>query len=408
MPGRTLYYPFLLLMLIFGCSLQSYAQFFQLTEDSKHVTVPFKVVRNMVIIKLKINNNGPYNFILDTGVGFMVITEPSLVDSLNIIDRRTLKLAGLGEGDDFDAYYTEPLNIEIPGINSVGVSAAIFKKDHFGLSNYAGMPIHGLLGYEFFNRLVVKINFNDSTLTAYRPGSLKTPRKYEALPITIENSKPFLKTCVRFCDNSERECKLIVDIGAGHPLSLDENLANPWPTQKAIAANLGMGLTGPIKGEIGRVRQLSLGKYSLTNVLSSFPDSRGDNSFSAERDGNLGMDALKRFMLIFDYSKGMLYLKSRGNLKEPFERDMSGLEYYAGGDELKRVVISRVEPGSAGDDVGLITDDEITSVNFKPVVNMSLEELDRLFRSGDGRSLLLEIYHEKKFSKVILTLKRRI
>jgi hypothetical protein len=131
-----------------------------------------------------------------------------------------------------------------------------------------------------------------------------------------------------------------------------------------------MGLTGPIKGEIGRVRQLSLGKYSLTNVLSSFPDSRGDNSFSAERDGNLGMDALKRFMLIFDYSKGMLYLKSRGNLKEPFERDMSGLEYYAGGDELKRVVISRVEPGSAGDDVGLITDDEITSVNFKPVVNM--------------------------------------
>ncbi|WP_166727800.1 aspartyl protease family protein [Mucilaginibacter gilvus] len=395
-------------MLIFGCGGRSYAQFFQLTEERTHVKVPFKVVRNMVIIKLKINNNGPYNFILDTGVGFMVITEPSLVDSLNIPDRRTLKLAGLGEGDDFDAYYTEPLNIEIPGINSVGVSAAIFKKDHFGLSNYAGMPIHGLLGYEFFNRLVVKINFNDSTLTAYRPGSLKIPRKYEALPITLENNKPFLKTCVRFCDNSERECKLIVDIGAGHPLSLDENNANPWPTQKSIAANLGMGLTGPIKGEISRVRQLNLGKYSLTNVLSSFPEKRTDNSVSAERDGNLGMDVLKRFILIFDYSKGLLYVKSRGNLKEPFERDMSGMEYYAGGDELKRIVISRVEPGSAGDDVGLLKDDEITSVNFKPVANMSLEELDRLFRSGDGKGLLLEIYHEKKFTNVILTLKRRI
>ncbi|MEO7212582.1 aspartyl protease family protein [Mucilaginibacter sp.] len=396
------------MLIIFGCSGRGYAQFFQLTEGRNQVSVPFKVVRNMVIIRLKINNNGPYNFILDTGVGFMVITEPSLVDSLNILDRRTLKLAGLGEGDDFDAFYTSPLNIEIPGINSVGVSAAIFKKDHFGLSNYAGMPIHGLLGYEFFNRLVVKINFNDSTLTAYRPGKMKTPRKYEALPITIESNKPFLKTCVRFCDNSERKCKLIVDIGAGHPLSLDDNNANPWPTQKTIAANLGMGLTGPISGEISRVRQLDIGKYSFTNVLSSFPAKRGDDTFIAERDGNLGLDVLKRFILIFDYSNGLLYVKPRTNLKEAFERDMSGLEYYAGGDELKRIVISRVEPGSASDDLGLAKDDEILSVNFKPVANMSLEELDHIFRSGDGRGLLLEIYHDKQFTRVILTLKRRI
>jgi hypothetical protein len=408
MPGRTLYYPFLLLLLmLFGYSQKSCAQFFELQNGKNKVSVPFKVIRNMIIIKLKINTYGPYNFILDTGVGFMVITEPNLVDSLHITDRRTLKLGGLGDGEDFDAYYTSPLNIEIPGINSVGVSAAIFKTDHFGLSNYAGMPIHGLLGYEFFNRLVVKINFNDSTLTAYRPGKMKTPKKYEALPITVENNKPFLKTCVRFCDKSERECKLIVDIGAGHPLSLDDNNANPWPTKNAIAANLGMGLTGPIHGEISRVNQLSLGKYELTNVLSSFPEPTGKVAIE-ERDGNLGMDVLKRFIVIFDYHNGLLYLKPRSNLKEPFERDMSGMEYYADGDGLKRILISRVERGSASDDIGLARDDEIVSVNFKPVAGMDLEDLDKLFRSGDGKGLLLQIYHDKRLSNVILTLKRRI
>ena len=200
---------------------------------------------------------------------------------------------------------------------------------------------------------------------------------------------------------------MIVDIGAGHPLSLDDNGGAKWPTHNAIAANLGMGLTGPISGEISRVNQLNLGRYGLNNVLSSFPEKRG--SANAEpRDGNLGMDVLKRFTLIFDYSSGLLYLKPRTRLSEAFEHDMSGIEYYAGGEGLKHVVISRVEPGSAGDDIGLARDDEIVSVNFKSVADMSLEELDRLFRSGNGRSLLVEIYHEKKYSRVILTLKRRI
>jgi hypothetical protein len=408
MPRHTAYYLFLLLLILFGCSRQGYAQFFELTGGQNKVNVPFKVVRNMVIIKLKINNNGPYNFILDTGVGFMVITEPSLIDSLSIPDRRTIKLGGLGEGDDFDAYYTSTLNIEIPGINSVGVSAAIFKKDHFGLSNYAGVPIYGLLGYEFFSRLVVKINFSDSTLTAYRPGKMRVPKKYDALPLLIEGNKPFITTCVRFCDKTERDCKLIVDIGAGHPLSLDDDGSKRWPTDKSIAANLGMGLTGPISGDISRINQLNIGRYILTNVLSSFPARRYEPYTSAQRDGNLGIDVLKRFHLIFDYGKGLLYVKPRTSLKEAFERDMSGLEYYAGGDGLKHVVISRVEPGSASDDIGLARDDEIMSVNFKPVANMQLEELDQLFRSGDGRSLLLEIYHEKIYTRVILTLKRRI
>jgi C-terminal processing protease CtpA/Prc len=67
-----------------------------------------------------------------------------------------------------------------------------------------------------------------------------------------------------------------------------------------------------------------------------------------------------------------------------------------------------VEPGSPGYDVGLEKDDEIVFINFKPVAKMSLEEIDEIFRSKEDRSLLLEVYHDKKYDKVILTLKRRI
>jgi C-terminal processing protease CtpA/Prc len=120
------------------------------------------------------------------------------------------------------------------------------------------------------------------------------------------------------------------------------------------------------------------------------------------------MGILKRFTVIFDYPDSALYIKATSGADAPFEHDMSGLEYYSVGDEYNHVIISRVEPGSAADELGLEKDDEILSINFKPVKNMTLEDIDKLFKSQDGRTLLLEIYHDKQTDRVILTLKRRI
>jgi len=39
---------------------------------------------------------------------------------------------------------------------------------------------------------------------------------------------------------------------------------------------------------------------------------------------------------------------------------------------------------------------------------MTIEDIDELFKSGNNRSLLLEVYHDNKYDHVILTLKRRI
>ena len=127
-----------------------------------------------------------------------------------------------------------------------------------------------------------------------------------------------------------------------------------------------------------------------------------------KRDGNLGAGLLKKFVVVFDYYNKAIYLKPGSDYREPFEHDMSGLEYYAAGDGFSRVIISRVEPGSAGDAIGLEKDDEIVAINFKQTATMSLEQIDDIFKSQNDRSLLLEIYHDKKLDNVILTLKRRI
>ncbi|MCO5947800.1 PDZ domain-containing protein [Mucilaginibacter flavidus] len=402
---------FMMWLLYLNCFIftTAYSQSFDLNSNRNKVTIPFRLVRNMIIIKLRINNKGPYNFVMDTGVGLMIITDPLLIDSLDMSSRRILKLRGFGENESYEAYASSVLNIGIPGLTSYGVNAAILKKDQFGLSNYAGMPIHGLLGYEFFNNLAVKVNFGDSTLTVYRPSETKRFAKGERVPITIEDHKPYFETNIVMPSGEIKRSKLIVDLGAGHPLSLENVSDKTELTKKCIHANLGVGFSGPINGYISRVNEIAMGKYKIKDIISSFPQDDSLRKYiNIKRDGNLGIGLIKKFTIVFDYAGGAMYLKPGPSFKAPFEQDMSGLEYYADGDGFRRIIISRVEPGSAADKVGLEKDDEIVSINFKLIANMSLEEVDNLFKSQDDRSLLLEVYHDKKYDNVIITLKRRI
>ncbi|MBS1529925.1 MAG: aspartyl protease family protein, partial [Bacteroidetes bacterium] len=98
----------LLLCLVSFFAPRARAQYFDIEGKRKSVTMRFRLIRNLVIIRLKINNKGPFNFILDTGVGFMLITDPAMVDSIALTSKRTIKISGLGEGDAYEAYVTPP------------------------------------------------------------------------------------------------------------------------------------------------------------------------------------------------------------------------------------------------------------------------------------------------------------
>lgn len=385
------------------------AQQFSINENRKQVKLRFHLVRDMVVIPLFVNQKGPFNFVLDTGVGLMIITDPTLIDSVNIDNRRTLKMYGLGNDVVFEAYATTTLNISIAQkLKSQDVSAAILKKDHFGLSNYAGMPIHGLLGYEFFSNLAVKINFMDSTLTVARSGQIKPLKRGAVLPISVEERKPYFTTTMILPGSQLTEKKLLIDLGAGHPLAIESSPQYAGHLKRVIMANLGVGLTGPVNGYISRIGELFVGKYKFTDVITSFPDSNVHVKYIIPRDGSLGMGVLKKFLLVFDYKNQKIYLKPNARFKEPFEHDMSGMEYYAGGTDYKHIMVSRIEPGSAADEAGIDTDDEITAINFRPVSRMTIVEIDNLLKSKENRNVLVEIYRNKKFETVVLTLKRRI
>jgi hypothetical protein len=389
------------------------AQQFEFVHSRKKEFISFKFIKNLIIIPVKINGKGPFNFVLDTGVGLCLITDASLIDTLKPKSVRKIPVTGFGDGETLNALVIPAMHFEIGNVAAYDMPSAILEEDAFDLSSFAGMPVHGLIGYEFFNSFIVRLNYISNLITLYPNHTGAILRKGFKIPISIEDRKPYIFSQIGLDDGKTVNAKLIIDTGSGHPISLETDSGVPFdPPVVNIAANLGIGLSGPINGYLGRIKYLTLGKYQLKNVLTAFPNYAdvAAKITSIRRTGNMGNSILRRFNVVFDYSRSSMYLKPTASLKETFEHDMSGMELYSAGEHFKKLYVLRVEPSSPAYECGLKKDDEILTINLKSVANMTREEIDAIFKSKNDRSILLELVRKgsKKVERSILTLRRRI
>jgi hypothetical protein len=386
------------------------AQVFSFEGTKKKSFVNFDLVKNLIIIPLYINGKGPYNFILDTGVGPLIITEPSLVDTLELKNLRTTKLYGLGKGEEIDAFLTSALLVKIKEASINHIPTAILKKDVFNLSGYVGKKIYGIIGFYFFNSFVVKVNYTTQRVTFSTPLD-KTRKKGTKFTIELDNNRPYITVDMLTPQLKNIKAKLIIDCGASHALSMEALDGAVFPLPKlTISANLGLGLSGPISGRVGRIPLLRLGKYSFKNILSSFPafESVAAQIGYGSRNGNLGAEFLRRFDTTYDYQNAAVYLKPNQNYRADFDHDMSGIEVYIDPDNSKRYFIGRIEQDSPAEKVGFLEHDEIVSIDFKSAETYSLEEITNLFKSANGKILIIEVTRAEKNIIKLLKLKRRI
>ena len=384
---------------------------FEFIGKRKRQQINFKAVRGLVVVPMYINSKGPYNFILDTGVGVTLITDPSLKDSLNLKYLRKIGLSGLGDQIELTAYTTPFLNFRIASTEAKSCAAAILDNDILNLSGYVGMPIHGLIGYDFFKSFKIRINYSTQLLKIYQNTLPRLIAKGNKIDLQIEENKPYVNILVNAPNHQKLTLKMLIDTGSGNPISLETYQKNAFPLpDNFVIANLGVGLSGNIRGFKGRIDQLKLGKFYMDSVITAFPyyEDIAAKVTSTERNGSIGNTLLKKFDILYDYQNSCIYLKGNTSLKEPFEYDMSGMEIVAGGHNFDAFFVTRIERGSPADELGVQIGDQILRINFNAADKLTIDEITQILSSRNGRTLYLEMARKDEIYAGILTLKRRI
>jgi hypothetical protein len=396
-------YLFLILILCSGAYGFGQPLGFSLAAGKTKVVIPIEIHNNLVVIPVVLNGSLPLKFILDTGVRTAILTQKAFTDILNLTYSRKYSIAGPGGLKVVEAYVTNNVSLELPGVIGRGHALLVLGEDYLELRNYLGTDVHGILGYELFSRFIVKIDYSKKLLTLMSPHRFKPGGRFESIPIRIEDTKPYMTTPVILSDGTQLSAKLLVDSGASHGLllepSTDKRIKVP---ENTVSSVIGRGLGGEITGKVGRIKELDLGSHKLLNPIANFPD---PNSYfdtlklgQTARNGAIGGEVLSRFTVVFDFPKEQLYLRKNSFFRKKFHYNLSGITVKAKGSKLEVFEVTEVRRESIADKNGIQIGDLIKVVNGVPSEQLDLNVINGFLNYKPGKRIHLTI--ERKGQKL--------
>lgn len=426
------------------CSQQGFFLPANLSQDR----IPFKLVNNLVVVPVELNGTR-LSFLLDTGVKTTILFGMSQTDSIEMRDVKPIRIRGLGEGESVEALRSDRNLFKIGRAMDANHTVYVVFDESLNFSPRMGIPIHGILGYDFFRQFVVKTNYVSKRLTIYNPKTYKPDRcrKCEVFPLEFHADKPHV-TLSMTSEGVKQDIMLLVDSGSSDALWLFDGSSfikeNP---PNYFEDFLGLGLSGDIFGKRSRVDALHVGTHTLEQVSVAAPrkEALENSSFHADRDGSLGGNVLKRFTVIMDFPHQQMTLKRNANFNEPFYYNMSGLTVEHDGVEVvedtkkvlnnplsfseadmnknafgiiktsefkfmlaPRIIVVDVRPGSPAAEAGIQRGDEIKWVNGTPAHRYELYELTDLFSSRVGRRITLDVARDGDLLKKKIILRKLI
>ncbi|MPR33780.1 aspartyl protease family protein [Salmonirosea aquatica] len=386
---------------------------FHLIQKRRSTRIPFELHANLIIIPACINNSDTLHFILDTGVGSTIITDPTVTPYINSQFVRAIRLDGVGQDSTMEAQVSIGNTLRVGFARTFNHNLVVLQKDVLKLSELIGTPINGLIGYELFERFVVTIDFRHREVLLQLPEYYKyRPKKGALVPLDLVDRKPYIEDVTIRGKGGEQKVKLLLDTGAGHAVMLNTYSTHIPLPDTTIDVQLGIGLSGKISGSLGRLKGIKIGGYNLSDVVTSFPDSLsfgGKLGPNTGREGNVGGELLRRFRVTINYPDRYMVLKPiRKAMKETFEHDMSGMDLRAKGEKFNEYYVDKVIEDSPADAAGLQKDDRLMFIGNSSASELNMTEIYKLLQRKEGKAIDLVVNRKGSLVFTTLILKRII
>lgn len=385
----------LLVTLSFPCFAQAQEEFVQ-PPAKLLTTFPFRQFSGgVILVKALINDNkDSLNFILDTGSGGISL-DSQTVSQLKIpfqpSDKTIRGIAGIRKVN-----FAYNNTLQLPGLRVDSLNFHI--NDYDILTSVYGEHIDGIIGYSFFNRYIVKINYDSSLIYVYSKGSLKYPKGGYLLKPLLVN---LLIQTARISDAEERMARFYFDTGAGLCLLLSADFVEDSslfsPKRKKVLTQV-EGLGGKKQMQLTTVRSFRLGPYRFKKVPAYVFEDEFNVTSYPYLGGLMGNDLLRRFNVIINYDKRDVYITPNSHYRDFFDYSYTGLNFYVINNEI---VVTDVMKDSPAEKAGFLPDDVIMAVNnnfskniqvYKTALQNTGEKIRILvYRSGQPLLLTLKV-----------------
>lgn len=185
---------------------------FELINTQKAV-IPFRFINNLIFLPINING-ADLTFLLDTGVAETILFSLDNKE-LRLENVEKVRFSGLGGSLSIDGLKSDHNTAKIgDAIINTSMSLYVIIDEEFNISSHVGIPVNGVIGYNFFKNHPILIDYMSKKITVYDSIDplKKKLRKFEEFPISIEKSKPYLYADVEMT-NEKKNSKLLIDLG---------------------------------------------------------------------------------------------------------------------------------------------------------------------------------------------------
>lgn len=279
------------------------------TSGASARSIPFDLVDGRIVLRVRVNGGTPVSFILDTGAD---------VDAVGLRYARSSDIAtvpwtggfvGIGGHAPEMHLATDEIAFGLPGVEVSDSRAFVMSMSETHDCLGESPQIDGFLGAPFFRSLVVEIDYASHLLNLYDPSRYVYAGHGRIVPIEMDSMYTYVNVNISEAGRRPVAAKLVVDTGAG-VLSLTKQFARAhgvMPAARTLTAGAECGSAGRSSDPtlVGSIDRLHIGGVTLSRLRTAFYEATPDRTY----DGLLGSDILRRFKVIFDYSRRRMILE---------------------------------------------------------------------------------------------------
>jgi len=361
--------------------------------------LPLTNVDGMPFVRVSTDGAPAHLWLLDSGFETSVVNS-RFADSLHLAPHR-LSEKGVPGGETGIAM--------VAGI-PLHLGAATFAPESLQVVDLhqveplLGLPYAGILGHDFLEQFVVRIDYDSQQVALFAPRSFAYAGPGESLPLWFEAAQSFVLG-VLYADGRATPAKLKLDTGSLDALGLNGSFVQQTELVRGLPTPvpaMGAALGGAVSAYVVRLDSLALGGIVIAEPIAGYSVEtarRGDA-------GTIGVALLSRFNLVFDYARRRLIVEQTGRTHRPMAYDASGLLLTGSGPELRGIAVLYVDAGSPAAAAGIEPGDALVSIDGKPAAEVGLTGCRlRLTRPGTAR---LVVARGAQRREVVLNLQPRL